>query len=325
MAIVDPGTGKQIWDSLMSYIGNAYGAAGMMGNMWAESGWRPNNLQNSFEQAWGVTDESYTQMVDDGTWRKGGYQNAGDSFSYDSGGYGLVQWTWSKRKKQLYSMKRNYSIGSIVLQLDYLKFELTTAGWYKSTGDAMIAATSIREASNYVLHVFENPKDQGPSVEEYRFGLSQEAYNMFSGTEPGPPPVDPDPYPPVDPDQPDPGPKPEPDPNPEILKLWPAMQYGKKPYDNVVISAVTSNPGLINWQWDFSLLKRIAVIDGNAVFQVLPDAAGQVVYVTAYLPDADFGATAGIDCTGGPWGSGYGSNLIYWQKRRRNIYKIFRK
>ena len=39
---------------------NEYGIAGLMGNLFAESGLKPNNLQNSYETLW----EIFSQKVD---------------------------------------------------------------------------------------------------------------------------------------------------------------------------------------------------------------------------------------------------------------------
>lgn len=44
---------KHIWDVLYAKIGNSYGVAGLMGNLYAESGLQPNNLQNSYEESLG--------------------------------------------------------------------------------------------------------------------------------------------------------------------------------------------------------------------------------------------------------------------------------
>ena len=79
---------KAIWDYLYGKIGNAYGVAGLMGNLYAESALRPNNLQNTYEKKLGLSDTQYTAKVDDGS-----YTN----FVKDSAGYGLAQWTyWSR-------------------------------------------------------------------------------------------------------------------------------------------------------------------------------------------------------------------------------------
>lgn len=52
---------QHIWDVLYAKIGNPYGVAGLMGNLYAESGLQPNNLQNSYEETLGYSDSSYTQ------------------------------------------------------------------------------------------------------------------------------------------------------------------------------------------------------------------------------------------------------------------------
>ena len=50
---------KTIWDYLYGKIGNAYGTAGLMGNLYAESSLKPTNLQNTYEKKLGFTDASY--------------------------------------------------------------------------------------------------------------------------------------------------------------------------------------------------------------------------------------------------------------------------
>jgi hypothetical protein len=59
-------------------------------------------------------------------------------------------------------------------------------------------ATSIREASDIVLHEFENPQHQEPEVERERARLSTIIYNEQSGGEPWPvPPIPVPPEPPT--------------------------------------------------------------------------------------------------------------------------------
>lgn len=45
----------EIWNFLMDLTGNAYGAAGLMGNLYAESGLSPTNLQDSYEASLGYS------------------------------------------------------------------------------------------------------------------------------------------------------------------------------------------------------------------------------------------------------------------------------
>lgn len=165
-----------IWNYFKGKIGNEYGVAGLMGNLQAESNLRPNNLQNSYETSLGYTDTSYTSAVDNGSYSK-------SSFVYDEAGYGLAQWTYWSRKKALYEMYKSGgypSIGSIKLACDYLWYELQNS--YKGVLSVLKSATSIRQASDKVLHDFENPADQSESVEVKRASMGSAIYNELTGT-----------------------------------------------------------------------------------------------------------------------------------------------
>ena len=150
---------KKLWDVLLTKIGNEYGVAGLMGNLYAESALRSNNLQQTYEKSLGFTDESYTSAVDDGS-----YTN----FIKDSAGYGLAQWTYWSRKQGLieYAQSVGKSIGDFEMQMKYLIKELETN--HKSTLKALKAAQSVFEASTYVLIHYEAPADQGEAVQAKR-------------------------------------------------------------------------------------------------------------------------------------------------------------
>jgi surface antigen len=124
-----------------------------MGNLYAESGFKCDNLQGSYESILGHTDESYTNAVDNGTYSK-------NSFVNDSAGYGLAQWTYYTRKQNLYEMYKSgsySSIGSVQLACDFLMYELEND--YPDVLTVLKTAGTIRIASNKVLHDFEAPKN----------------------------------------------------------------------------------------------------------------------------------------------------------------------
>ena len=143
---------------------------GLMGNIFAESGLIPNNLQNSFEDKLGMNDDAYTQAVDDGSY---------DNFVHDSAGYGLAQWTYYSRKEGLLNLakEKGVSIGDLYMQMDYLWQEL------QNTIDIakLNACSTVREASDIILHEFERPADQSEEVEIRRAGYGQEFYNKYYG------------------------------------------------------------------------------------------------------------------------------------------------
>lgn len=160
-----------IWKYLKSQGLTDAGVAGLMGNIYAESGLNPKNLQNSYEKKLGYTDETYTVAVDNGT-----YTN----FVRDSAGYGLCQWTYWTRKQTLYAFCKatGASIGDLDAQLRFLMKELTES--FKSVLGVLMATTSVREASDAVLLQFERPANMGAEVQAKRAGYGQTYYNQFA-------------------------------------------------------------------------------------------------------------------------------------------------
>ena len=161
----------RVWTYLMTAIGNAYGVAGLMGNLRAESALKPTNLQGTYEKKLGYTNDTYTAAVDNGTYT---------GFSTDAAGYGLAQWTSSGRKKSLlaYARQIGSSIGNLDTQLEYLMKELS--GSYKAVLSVLKTAKSVREASDAVLLRFEIPKNRGESVQVKRAGYGEEYYNTYA-------------------------------------------------------------------------------------------------------------------------------------------------
>lgn len=161
---------QKIWNYLKSKIKNNYGVAGLMGNLYVESGLRPENLQNTYEKSLGLSDVAYTQAVDNGT-----YTN----FVKDKAGYGLAQWTYWSRKQNLLNFvkSRKVSIGDLEAQLDFLYKELSEN--YPSILYTLENATSILQASNEVLLKFEKPANQSVTVQNKRAEYSQIYYNKY--------------------------------------------------------------------------------------------------------------------------------------------------
>lgn len=174
-----------IWAELYNFIGNEYGTAGLMGNLQAESGLIPYRLQGDFTTGYS-TSIRYTNNVDQGLYTQ-------SEFANDSKGYGLAQWTYWSRKDALYNMyvSGGYSsIGDVGLGVAYLISELQSS--YSGVLAVLRSATSVRQASDKVLHDFENPASQGPDVEVYRASLGQAIYDQYAGGS-YPPPIPPEP------------------------------------------------------------------------------------------------------------------------------------
>lgn len=162
---------QRIWDYLMERVGNPFGVAGVMGNLYAESGLNPRNLQNSHASKLGYTDETYTTAVDSGTYR---------DFVEDGAGYGLAQWTYWSRKQRLIFMarERGTSVGDLDTQLEMLWTELQS---YSKVLSVLKAAKTIREASDAVLTGYEKPADQSEAVKVKRATFGQKYYDLYGG------------------------------------------------------------------------------------------------------------------------------------------------
>lgn len=164
-------TEEKIWNFLKSKGLNSFAIAGLMGNLYAESGLNPKNLQNSYEKKLGYTDEAYTAAVDCGK-----YTN----FAKDAAGYGLAQWTYHTRKAALlaYARSMGKSVGDLGTQLGFLMKELT--GNYAGVLSELKKASSVLAASNTVLMKFERPADQSESVQKKRAGYGQTYFDKFA-------------------------------------------------------------------------------------------------------------------------------------------------
>ena len=168
---------EHIWNYFMQKIGNEKGVAGLMGNLYSESGLHPDRVQGDIPYS--SYSKEYTKKVDNGTISKNDFVHNGPN----GGGYGLAQWTFWSRKQGLYEMWKSggySSIGSIELACDYLWKELSES--YSGVVNTLKTTTSIRTASDKVLHDFERPADQSTAVEEKREEWSIYYYNKFAGS-----------------------------------------------------------------------------------------------------------------------------------------------
>ena len=159
---------KYLWDRLIAAGYRPEAAAGILGNIRAESNFRPDNLQNTYEKILGMTDKEYTDAINSEVYS---YQQ----FVSDHAGYGLAQWTFKTRKAELY--KHCFpDIGNLEKQCDYLLKEI---GWYSAL-QAILKNGSVRECSDAVLHLYEAPGDQSEAVELRRYGYAKEIFDKYA-------------------------------------------------------------------------------------------------------------------------------------------------
>ena len=166
---------EKMWNYFLKSGMNEYGVAGVMGNLYAESGLRPCNLQNTYEKSLGMTDAEYTAYVD---------ANYYTNFVKDSAGYGLAQWTyWTLKRDMLaYHQSKNKSIGDGDTQMEFLVHQLSTQ--YTSVWKILTTAKTVREASDAMLLKFERPADQSEAVQKARASYGQKYFDKYAKKEP---------------------------------------------------------------------------------------------------------------------------------------------
>lgn len=181
MAITNTEYRRQAWDYLIAMGCTEAGAAGMLGNIYAESGVVPNKVEKLClnrlkEHGKTYTDATYTAAVDSGKISREEFLHPLPGKQY---GYGLTQTTTYTRKSKLYDMAKKIgkSIGSMRVQLAFLKYELSNG--YKSTLEVLTTAKTVKEASDYVLMHFEIPANAA-AMKSTRQKYSEEFFRMYS-------------------------------------------------------------------------------------------------------------------------------------------------
>lgn len=165
---------KYIWDYLLKELGNEFGVAGIWGNVENESGFKPNNLQDTFNKSLGMTDEQYTDAVNLGTYSK-------DRFIKDSAGYGLVQWTFWTLKRDMYEYikeKKHKSIDDLDTQLECLVYQLKKD--FKGLWESLKTSTSVRHATELFFFQFENPNDKSQAQIDRRVASAEKGYKQYA-------------------------------------------------------------------------------------------------------------------------------------------------
>lgn len=161
-------TGDTVEENIYSYLVNKgmtpIGAAGLMGVWKHESGMKSDNLENAYNDRWGVSDEQYTKDVDSGKESEEDFVHGRyDAYMShqtpgEAVGYGLSQFTSSGLKQDLYNktVKSGQSIASLPGQLDVVYDELGRRQYNGgSLRDAINNASTPTEANQYFLWRYE--------------------------------------------------------------------------------------------------------------------------------------------------------------------------
>lgn len=171
MPLIGSTNAEKIWNYCKAKGMNDYGCSGVLSSLDCESALNPKNLEDSHQTRLGYNDDSYVEAVNSGR-----YTN----FVNDCAGFGLAQWTWWTRKRDLlqFAQSRGVSIGDMEMQLDFMFKELTEL--FPSVLNALRSATSVLQASNAMLLQYERPANMSTSAQNLRASYAQRYYDRFS-------------------------------------------------------------------------------------------------------------------------------------------------
>ena len=174
----------QVYAYLMATIQNDYGVSGLLGNIYAESYICPFICETDAPPC---TDSYNATMNTIRTLSDYDFQHYHlPSAPASKVGYSLAQWTTYGRKSNYYNYCTQALLGDGQKSMEFLLQELQTPS-YIHVYNVLVNATSINQASDYVLEHYEAPSGWVSQISTRRY-YSTEVYNDFSG---GPPPANP--------------------------------------------------------------------------------------------------------------------------------------
>ena len=159
-------TNREIYDAFRAAGFTEAGACGLMGNMMAESGMKPNIAQRGMTN---LSDEQYTAAADNGS----------IDFVHDSVGYGFIQLTyWSRKQKYLeLCRKLGKSVGDAETQIRYIIMELMQD--YQMVYMLLRSSQDLYECTRTVCIQYERPAVNNVDA-RYEFALR--FFNEFGGS-----------------------------------------------------------------------------------------------------------------------------------------------
>lgn len=154
---------KKCWQFFLNKGITKEGAAGLLGNLQAESAVRPDILEKSKQGKLRLTSKEYIKKVNDGTYK---------NFVSDRAGFGLVQWTYPTRKKNLLNHCRG-RIADLICQLEFLIIEIKS---YKTVYKTITTSHSVDKCARIIMLNYEKPGNTKESNIQKRISMSKKIY-----------------------------------------------------------------------------------------------------------------------------------------------------
>ena len=140
---------QTIYNLLRGYGLSEAGALGMLGNWECESGCEPYRVQGDY-QASRVISKTYVDAITSGRMSE-------EQFARDGKGFGLAQWTYPQRKRNLYDFALGCMkpIDSCSMQVDFAMWELQNE--YSGLLSYLKTAEAIWDCTDRICREFERP------------------------------------------------------------------------------------------------------------------------------------------------------------------------
>ena len=140
---------QTIYNLLRGYGLSKAGALGMLGNWECESGCEPYRVQGDYQSSRAIS-KSYVAAIE------GGLSDR-ERFATDQKGFGLAQWTYPQRKRNLWDARKasGRHIDSVELQVEFAITELLNE--YSGLLHFLKTTDSISEATDRICREYERP------------------------------------------------------------------------------------------------------------------------------------------------------------------------
>ena len=174
MALVGSNNDEKIWNYLYDAIGNEYGTAALMGNLYAISCLNPKWVSINYRKKKHFNNEQYTKLIESGKCY---------NFVRDEVPFGLGQWKFWIKKRDLenFAIKNHKGVADLETQLHFLINELQKS--YKPVWRDLLSANSVFEASNSIISNYENnPLKNEKNFQNSRANYGLTYYQRFSKT-----------------------------------------------------------------------------------------------------------------------------------------------
>lgn len=140
---------QTIYNLLHGYGLSEAGALGMLGNWECESSCEPYRVQGDYQASRAIS-KSYVDAIESGRMSK-------EQFATDQKGFGLAQWTYPQRKRNLWDRWKNspFRIDSVELQVSFAIQELRIE--YSGLFAFLKIAEAIWDCTDRICREYERP------------------------------------------------------------------------------------------------------------------------------------------------------------------------